>query len=323
MDFGDAEDAVLIVQTQLERLGYELPRFGADGVFGDETAEAIRRFTDDHDLGGLPSSDILNELKRLTGTIPELPSVFRDTRSEHSGERRLGRRAWKTITGITLHQTAVRLLRADTTEQTRVDKAVSRASRIGVHHVVLRNGVSVWSNPYNVMMPHAQRVFNASDVGIEVDGYFAGVEGDLRTFWRPKTKPDRMPLGASQPQIDAAIETCAFIISEVARHGGRIRYIHAHRQTSSSRTSDPGELVWKSIAIPVMQKFDLSYGGPGFFIPTRANRVERDAHSSAGPGRPIPREWDPTGQHTYRESLETPTPQSPEPRTKTSTEPVG
>lgn len=41
---GDRGDMVRLLQSQLLRLGYPLPRFGADGIFGRETQGALRAF---------------------------------------------------------------------------------------------------------------------------------------------------------------------------------------------------------------------------------------------------------------------------------------
>ena len=48
--------AVQKTQEALQMAGYKLPRFGADGKFGDELAKALKKFQTDHclkDTGGL------------------------------------------------------------------------------------------------------------------------------------------------------------------------------------------------------------------------------------------------------------------------------
>ena len=52
---GDRGPMVRLLQTQLLRLGYPLPRFGADGIYGRETAAALRAF---QHVAGLPPSGI-------------------------------------------------------------------------------------------------------------------------------------------------------------------------------------------------------------------------------------------------------------------------
>ena len=44
------KDAVLLMQALLMKAGYELPKFGADGSFGNETLNALKKFQADHGL---------------------------------------------------------------------------------------------------------------------------------------------------------------------------------------------------------------------------------------------------------------------------------
>jgi len=298
---GDNGAAVGSFQEALIALGYPMPRWGADGWYGGETDEAAEEFATDHELekeDGVSGTDLVNTVLLLAQEYKQpLPASFVDMRDKHPARKRGRRRSWDKITGITLHQTACCFLHEGVTDQSKIDRAVERVCSIGVHHTVLRNGISVWANPYEHRMPHAQ-AFNGPDVGIEIDGYYAGVDGDDGTFWRPQSRPDRQPMQVSEPQVLAARETCRFIIEEVRRHGGRIRYIHAHRQTSRSRTSDPGSLLWQAVAIPLLEEYGLSYGGPDFFVPR--------SKTKSGPGRPIPVEWDPSATHGYRDSPEEP-----------------
>ena len=109
---------------------------------------------------------------------------------------------------------------------------------------------------------------------------------------------------ASVAQTEAAKDMMRFFIREVARHGGKIKYIHAHRQTSKTRRSDPGELIWKSIAVPIMREFDLTFGWDGvaqedFAVPDKKHRIGRHCWTTRGPGKPIPREWDDNATAKY------------------------
>lgn len=314
--YGDNGPEVKDFQDDLEFLGYDLPKYGPDGWYGDETDEAASEFAQDHRLTKsyqLASPHVVSMAAAMAKQLAEMgpPTCFVDTRNAHPARKRGKRRSWESIEGITLHQTACRFLRQDETDPQKIAKVVARVSKIGVHHVVLRNGMSVWSNPYDHRMPQAQRYFNRTDVGIEIDGYYAGVQGDLSTFWKPKSKPNRKPLPLSPKQVDATLETVAYIIDTVHKHGGEIKYIHAHRQTSGTRVADPGELLWKAVAVPVMQEYGLSYGGPAFYVPAKKDAVEPGVYTSsyATAGRPIPREWDDSATHGYRDTPDKPTPQ--------------
>lgn len=43
-------DDVKLLQTKLMALGYQLPRYGADGDYGTETSDAVKAFQKDHNL---------------------------------------------------------------------------------------------------------------------------------------------------------------------------------------------------------------------------------------------------------------------------------
>jgi len=49
---------VLEIQRRLLSLGYSLPKFGADGLPGDETSSAIKKFQADH---GLPVTGVADD----------------------------------------------------------------------------------------------------------------------------------------------------------------------------------------------------------------------------------------------------------------------
>ena len=242
--------------------------------------------------------------------VPVPPACVLDYRDRHKGSKRGARRPWSQITGITLHQTACLYLRDEETRPAKIDRARERVAKIGVHLVALRDGSVVWSNPLDVCMPQAQRYFNRTDIGIEIDGHYSGIEGDPRTFWKPLLRPFRKPLGLSAAQVSGVLAACDWLVAEVAAHGGRIRYVHAHRQTSKSRTSDPGELLWKAVALPLRERHGLSDGGDGWYVPAKLQRMG-DCWADKGPGRPIPREWDPRRTVAYRDQPTHPHAQEP------------
>jgi|GEM_PF-1699290 len=63
----------------------------------------------------------------------------------------------------------------------------------------------------------------------------------------------------------------------VAKHGGEVRFIHAHRQ-SAAKPSDPGSRIWKAVGRWGEEELGLSSGPPGYHI---------------GNGLPLPTAWDP------------------------------
>lgn len=77
--------------------------------------------------------------------------------------------------------------------------------------------------------------------------------------------------------IEAAKATIRWAHADVARHGGKITHLFAHRQSSGTRQSDPGSALWQAIALPLLRELRLSDGGHGYRV---------------GSGRPIPEAWD-------------------------------
>ena len=77
---GAKGEPVKAAQNQLLRTGFSLPRYGADGDFGNETATAVLRFQQRH---GLPANGILDvaTLKALEGApspSPDYATLFAD-----------------------------------------------------------------------------------------------------------------------------------------------------------------------------------------------------------------------------------------------------
>jgi hypothetical protein len=202
------------------------------------------------------------------------PGGYADIRGTH-GRPGLSksqlRRPWPQITGITLHQTACLIGERD-----------GIWAGVHAHLGITRAGKIVHLYDFADRVNHGHS-FNAGDVGIEIDGHFAGVEGDIRTYWRPAGDPGRMPLVATEDQILAARSAVRAIVEAVAGQGGEVRFIHAHRQSSNQRQSDPGSQIWRDVGLWAQDEFGLSDGGPGFVLPG----------DGGVPGLPIPEAWDP------------------------------
>lgn len=172
------------------------------------------------------------------------------------------------VTGICLHQTACLL-----------GERPERWLNVGAHYGVTRGGKRLRLHDETDRIVHGNG-FNARCVGIEGDGTYAGIEGDLRTVWDdPTTKYREQGMDLPDPFIAAYLETCRAIIRRVHDAGGAIKFILAHRQSSESRQNDPGEGIWKRVALVIMKEFGLHDGGVGFKVDD---------------GRPIPEAWDPS-----------------------------
>jgi peptidoglycan hydrolase-like protein with peptidoglycan-binding domain len=72
--------AVQKMQEALQTAGYKLPRFGADGKFGDETVKALKKFQTDHclkDTGRL-DKQTMEQLSIASTKFPEYGKLFAD-----------------------------------------------------------------------------------------------------------------------------------------------------------------------------------------------------------------------------------------------------
>ena len=305
---GDQSDAVERLQAALMALGFDLPRFGVDGQAGGETFDAINEYCRRH---GLPAVERVIA-PTLAGVVeafadlvadragpPELPDWIHDYTGQHR-DRMGPPRGWASVTGITLHQTAT-AFSSSTEPAADVRRALDRVAKIRAHFVMLRNGQAAWNIPLARVAYHAQRVLNAADVGIEIDGWYSGIDGDPKTFWKPRSRPNRKPMDPTVSQIENGRSLIRWIVETVAANGGEVRHIHAHRQTHRGKPSDPGELIWSSLGVWARHTLGLDYAldDGGEIVPHKRDR-RGGVWSTAGPGRPIPTEWDPDQPTGYR-----------------------
>lgn len=179
-------------------------------------------------------------------------------RTKERGEAQ-GTRDWKKVTGITLHQTAVQF-----------GDRPKRLLNVPVHGATLPGGDIVLLHDPTDYMWHAGRL-NRTDVGIEVSCRATGLEEQAKTLWLPKKDKhlkgeERLALEspATDKQIESTKKLVRYYVDLVSKNGGKIKYIHAHRQSSKSRRSDPGERVWREVGEWAKQELGLSDGGPGW-----------------------------------------------------------
>ncbi len=172
-------------------------------------------------------------------------------------------RPWTEVKGITLHQTACNL-----------GERVERYDTIGSHFAVLRSGRILRMCDENRIVYHGNG-WNAQCVGIEVDGLYAGIEDDpdtaldeaMRTTWDDPSTPTREKPQQVTPQaMRATRELVRWICWNVYRHGGAVHVLGAHRQASLNRRNDPGEGIWRAVALPLHVELGLEDGGVGFKI---------------------------------------------------------
>jgi len=288
---GEEGTQVEDLQGWLVFLGYSLPRFGIDGELGTETLSAVCDYQEDHGLkekehalrvrGVGPQTYESIRQSYLNGRIKnaiDLPTptevgfLTRLVSEDAAGLSSKRKREWATITGITLHQTA-----------TELGVVPTRYKNVRCHLAVPKNGRVVLVNGLNQIVYHGN-AFNSHTVGIEIDGHFEGVEGDPKTYWRPKQQPNRRPLVVTPEQVEATKKAIEWVLATVHTHGGKIQNIFAHRQSSKSRPSDPGSRVWNEIGLWAQRVYGLTDGGDKYCLG----------------GYPIPKEWDPSRTSKYR-----------------------
>jgi len=226
----------------------------------DWLTKLISRFI--NPIGFKPESAI-----KLPGTR------FHDRRSTaaqghgEGGKWKVRGRAWKDVRGVCLHQTACVL-----------GERPERWDSVGAHIGITRAGQVIWLHDFNRVVMHGNG-WNAQTVGIEIDGLYAGVEGDDSTVWNdPSTAVREHGMKLTPEAAQAARDVIRWICSETRKFGGEIKVLVAHRQSSKDRRNDPGSAIWGEVALPMHAELGLGDGGAGFEIG----------------GYPIPLEWDPS-----------------------------
>jgi hypothetical protein len=265
---GDKGPAITELQQRLLALGYPLPRWGADGDLGNETLKAVTLFLADHAAGHVDDDPevvddgelaLVQQVYAATGQAIQLPGLnFFDLRKESDRRNIIGRRAWQEILGITLHQCAVDF----------GHEKPERWDTLAAHVGISLEGNVNWVHDFEHIVPHGNEL-NKPTVGIEFEGAFPGIVA-LRG-------PGRMQ-SPTPAQVKAGHEAIPWIVAVCAAHGSKLTRLNAHRQTAATRRGDPGEELWKLVALPMLGKLALSDGGPQFKIDN---------------GRVIPEAWNP------------------------------
>jgi hypothetical protein len=302
--YNDKGSDVVRVQRELMSQGYPLPAYGSDGHLGDETWEALQRYARDHGLQWRPDVPmaVLEDLEDDSKS-PEVPAVdpasvhgvkVYDLRGEQPNPPKRSRkfklsaggvvsRNPAMVTGITIHQTAVRYGIKDYQVQASggdIELALARRSKeVACHVMAFIGGFIAWPNPLDWYVYHGNG-FNASKLGLEIDGNYPGLIGGK--VWNHASGGKETVV--TDELVKAACAGIELLTREGRKMGMPIQYIHAHRQSSSKRRGDPGEELWKRVVLD--------------FAVDKLGLIPRQDYM-CGDGRPVPREWDPNGVGSY------------------------
>src|SRR6185503_17597649 len=152
---------------------------------------------------------------------PKLPGVeFHDRRRfaaqghGEGGKWKVRPRAWKDVRGICLHQTACLL-----------GERPERWDTVGAHIGITRAGKVICLHSFDRIVTHGNG-WNAQTVGIEIDGLYAGVQGDASTVWDdPSTTRRETGMDLTPETVTAAREVIRWICDGTAAAGGKINVL--------------------------------------------------------------------------------------------------
>lgn len=194
------------------------------------------------------------------------------------------------MTGIVVHQTACEFgvspnqIRAAGGD--RVLAKHRRALNIAAHVTAFMTGTAVYANPLDWYVYHGNG-FNGFCYGLEIEGLYPGLKGNTKTLaGDPKSVTT-----LTKTTIEAARIGITFLYEHGRQLGSPLEWVYAHRQSSSTRRSDPGEELWYEVV--------LNYAVPVLGLKVNNNLFLPASNPKHGPGRPIPREWDPAASARF------------------------
>lgn len=196
-------------------------------------------------------------------------------------------RAWSSITTIVLHQTGVKFGVTKSAIAKYGPRAALHRRFLGVacHVAALTNGDVLHVNPWERYVLHGHGS-NRFSIGIEIEGLYPGIVGNARSVAGGGTPNTLTPttIAAARRSVQFAVEACRKL-------GCPITQIAAHRSFHGSRVSDPGQEIWKEVALWAVAELELHVDYD------LAVKSKKEARLD---GRPIPREWDPAAKVGYR-----------------------
>lgn len=168
---------------------------------------------------------------------------------------RKGRRDPKTVYALVLHQMACCFQPRD---------PLKRFLSLNSHFGILADGRILQLHPISALL-WASNGFNARSVAVEFAGNFPSTRG---VWWQGAKFGRNRP---TQAQIDAGRRLIRHLIATMG-----LTHVLAHRQSSGTRTNDPGPDIWRNVGQWAVDRLGMRDGGAGFKI---------------GSGSAIPAEW--------------------------------
>lgn len=204
--------------------------------------------------------------------------------------KKVVRRDLSKVTGIVVHQTACEFgVSAPQIKRAGGDKVLAkhrRALNIAAHVTAFMTGKAVYANPLDWFVYHGNG-FNSYTFGLEIEGLYPGLKGNLRTIAGDPSKATQL----TRATIEAAKIGLTFLVDRGRAAGAPVEWVYAHRQSSSTRRSDPGQEIWEEVV--------LGYAVPVLGLKVNNSLVLPVSNPKNGPGYPIPREWDPKASARY------------------------
>lgn len=273
LKIGQGGPAVRRLQEILDCLGFDAgPN---DGVFGP----SVRRLVMDiQHIEGLRQDGIVGPQtwRRIMNRIEESRSLFKvngngihDITGMHDPPRNFAYlRGWEMIKGVTLHQTGCNM-----------PQRPMGWARVNAHYGITQEGLPILINDPLDMIWHAQQL-SKTTIGIEIEGNYCGLDGNLATLWEPGGGPANF----NEQMLQAAEVIFDDILALFTDAGVRWLYVYGHRQSSGNRRADPGEEIWRKIGVPWQKALNTTTHGP---------------KKTFGKGRPLPLAWDRNGKGAY------------------------
>ena len=177
-----------------------------------------------------------------------------------------------TIDGIVIHQTAC-VFGKRRGQPSRHHRALG----VACHALAFNDGTAVLANPLRWLVWHGNG-FNSRSLGLEIEGRFPGLVG------KPSTLAAEPETPVTALLLDTARDALRWLVEEGRSEGMPLRYVWAHRQSSPTRRSDPGEALWLAL-LPTFAELGLEVQ-PALVL-----------NSKSGAGRPIPEAWGGAGPY--------------------------